>query len=209
MRTLAVILAAVLAFYAVTAYAVNPVQVASAATLPIEANGTDVRYCSAVVIAPERILTAAHCMTSDVAYPAVRVDDKQLRITEWLVDNSARDLAIGVVPGLNVTPVPFGEASDVFKDQRVLVLGYPGGGPLKITEGVLVQLLRTICYAPLDCRPQTTTTAPSRGGNSGGPVVVIRDGRALLIGILVGGIREPGQPEYSTIELLVGRLAKR
>jgi len=207
MRTLALIVAAVLSFYAVTAYgAVNPMKDITAATLPIEVNGTDIRYCSSVVIAPERILTAAHCVTNDVAYPVVRVGGKQLRIMGWEIDQSSRDTAVGIVPGLECPCIPFADASDMFVGQRVLVLGYPGGGPLVVTEGVMVQLSRTVCYDTHDCRPQATTTAPSRGGNSGGPVVVIRDGRALLVGVLVGGIREPGKDPVSTVELLVGRV---
>lgn len=199
-----------LLFVATTAVAnVNPVKVVSAATLPIEANGTDLRYCSAVVIAPERILTAAHCVTNDIAFPAVRVEDKQLRITGWIVEQSARDIAIGIVPGLNVAPVEIGDARDVFVGQNILILGYPGGGPLKITEGQIRQLSRTVCYAYHDCRAQTTTSGITAGGNSGWPVVVIRDGKAVLIGILVGGIAEPGKEQLSTIELLIGHLARR
>jgi len=201
MRNLFVaVLAALLALPAFAT--VNPMKDVSAATLPIEVNGTNVRYCSAVVIAPGKILTAAHCISNDVAYPVVRVGDKQLRIVAWDISHSGKDVAIGTVPGLECPCVPVGELSDVYRGQKVLVLGYPDGGPLVVGEGVIITLSRTVCYAVFDCRPQATTTAPARGGNSGGPVVIIRDSKVYLIGILVGGIKDTTE-HVSTFEHVV------
>lgn len=175
--------------------AVNPVREAAAATVPMEVLGTSTRYCSAVVIAPERVLTAAHCLPSEIAQPSVRRDDKQYPVAGWTVRPADKDLAEMIVPGLDCPCVPV--KPGVAKGDAVMVLGYPDGGDLVITEGVVVSVARVICYSAYDCRTQAITTARIRRGNSGGAVVVIRDSRAYLVAILVGGTED-----LSSIELL-------
>jgi S1-C subfamily serine protease len=169
----------------VSAQAANPIKDAAAATLPIENPQGDDRYCSSVAVAPGVALTASHC---DIGAPAsVEQNGANLPIKSWAHDILGRDLAVIEVPGLQCPCVPLGNAADDLRTGNpVVVIGFPWGGEQKTTHGV-VGTYQLICYGPDECLMQWTADASSRPGNSGGPVLVIVDSKAWLIGILVGG----------------------
>jgi S1-C subfamily serine protease len=163
----------------------NPIKDAAAATLPIENLRGDDRYCSSVVVAPGVALTASHC---DIGEPAsVEQNGKNLPIKSWSHDILGRDLAMVEVPGLQCPCVPLGNAAeDLRPDTPVVVIGFPWGGEQTTSHGV-VGTYQLVCYGPDECLMQWSTSAWSRPGSSGGPVFVIVDSKAWLLGILVGG----------------------
>lgn len=184
---------------------VNPMQNATAATVPVRAitpQGTR-SFCSAVVVQPGVALTADHCYIGERAY--IEQAGRLLPITGTVQPSDADDVRVLTVPGLECPCAPLGTAADVKEGADVIVIGYPRGGPQKVTEGKIVSVDETVCYGfdmiseeEFDCFQQARTNAPAQPGNSGGPVFVIRDGVAYVIGLLVGG-----GPAGTYVEIIV------
>ena len=135
--------------------------------------------CSAVIVAPNRALTAAHCV--DIPAMALLMHNGDvLPVISFEVDQQGRDLATLHVVNLRgayafTTDIP------VQTDEMVFAVGYPYGvGPVltvgtfqfRITNPMVGQtfLLSTVQVAP---------------GNSGGALYVVRDGAPYLVGIVV------------------------
>lgn len=142
---------------------------------------------SCVVIAPDVVLTAGHCLGHYTSW--VEINGKRYEIIEeW---SSAR-YDIGFVKIDGVLPfVAFGEAPKLL--ETVYIVGAPADPALinNITVGIVSNLdVDWDMWEDL-----FITQAASWGGNSGGPVF---NTQGLLVGILVAG--PPGSDSFSMCE---------
>ena len=119
--------------------------------------------CSAVMIAPERALTAAHCL--DMVSPVVIIDGHRYAVTEGYAA-SPRDIAILIVPG---APCPCVQVSGtpLVEGDWVAAVGYPYGLPLVVvTYGEFQGRL----IFEEDGQEYLLVTALGAPGNSGGGI---------------------------------------
>jgi S1-C subfamily serine protease len=134
--------------------------------------------CSGVVIAPERVLTAAHCVPSDVQLLKVGA----LAVTEAKKKDEA-DIALLTVPGLGCPCVSIA-AERPAVDTPLIVVGYPMNFAQYLTEGRLMGVI-TDPQAPDNVREHfMAMSAAISYGNSGGPVFAWIDGRFVVVGIV-------------------------
>jgi V8-like Glu-specific endopeptidase len=141
--------------------------------------------CSAVVIAPEKALTAAHCIT--IPEMALQYDDGQLfPVLGALPDVLGRDLATLSVPGL-VGPTAVTTSYPVQTDELIYAVGYPYGIGNVLTVG---QFQFRVNNAD-DGFQYLLSTVMVGPGNSGGALFVVRDGVPYLIGIIVAFAGSP------------------
>jgi S1-C subfamily serine protease len=148
-------------------------------------------FCTVVVIAPEKALTAKHCVPQGLAEDApeivVRKDGHEFKVTSVMHDAQGRDLALIKVEGLGC-PCAIPAEFPALQDEAVMIVGYPYGiGP--ITTFGHVQIRTGL--QDWDEHTYLLVTAKAGPGNSGGPLFVIRNGQPYLIGIVVLGIGGP------------------
>jgi hypothetical protein len=156
--------------------------------------------CSGVLVSPDTVLTAAHCIDEHnpaeiIVMTDLRVErgrapplelaasDPRLRRVAWSVayrspgghDIGVLRLAGGVGPGRAIE-LPEGE-DGLKRGQPVYALGHPNGLPMKLAPGGVVRSV----YDPVDFG----TNLPIFRGNSGGPVFDAATHR--LVGIVRSG----------------------
>lgn len=162
----------------------TPVE-AARATVHELSNGSKDGWCSAVAIAPDRAMTAAHCAEGKQGGAVfLEKDGKFLPVTEWSIVEGV-DLAYIMVPGLTgpYADVAPSVALESFMD--VLVLGYPQGGELTETYGYFVG------WMLIEDEDLLGVTAPVKGGNSGGGAFLLgSDGKPYLFGIVVSSLND-------------------
>lgn len=154
-----------------------------ATVLRLSAKGNPM--CSAVVISPGVLRSAAHCFALGAA-DAVEQGGKLIPITGirhgWPENDSATILA----PGVECPCAPMGEAPGI--GETVVAVGYPYGGNQATTAGTVLAG-RTIAEQSPLCPPDemlctmpflihTATLIP---GMSGGGTFAYRDGKWLLV----------------------------
>lgn len=132
--------------------------------------------CSAVMIAPERALTAAHCLGMNA--PVVTINGYDYPVLEGYAA-SPRDIAILIIPG---APCPCARFADTTAEEGdpAVVVGYPWA------------MLRVVTYGEIqgrivleeDGQEYLFVTALVAPGNSGGGVF---DKYGDLIGIVSKG----------------------
>lgn len=135
--------------------------------------------CSGVFIAPEKMLTAAHC-DSYGTDGWIRVAGKKAVV---LKKDEAKDLMLLYVP-LRSKTVAVSERLAVL-DESVVVVGFPLGiGPI-ITEG----RSQGVLFIPEAGGPERflAVSAPISGGSSGGPVFIKTDKGYKVAGIASRG----------------------
>ena len=132
--------------------------------------------CSAVMVAPERAITAAHCL--NMTAPVLTIDGYEYAVTEGYAA-SPRDVAILIVPG---APCPCARVADVaaVEGDPVAVVGYPFGLSRVVTYG---EFQGRVVLAE-DGQEYLLITALGAPGNSGGGVF---DNNGDLIGITSKG----------------------
>ena len=120
------------------------------------------RSCSAVMIAPERALTAAHCLNMDA--PVLTIEGYDYVIVEGYAA-TPRDVAILIVPG---APCPCVRVADtpIGVGDFVAVGGYPYGVALSVTYGEM----QARVVLPEDGQEYLMISALGAPGNSGGGV---------------------------------------
>lgn len=169
--------------------------------------------CSGAVIAPDLILTAAHCVLQRAAYRVVVVDRRFRRYAVRALaaalhpdfvpgttprDQPGIDLAIIKLAqplGPDFIPLDPAAATDVETGERVSLAGFGlsaenrRGSARILRETQLVSLgtlqvaNRVIVVADEDHLAETTGAGACRG-DSGGPIVRGRNGRYQLLGIV-------------------------
>ncbi len=127
---------------------------------------------SGFFIQPDKIVTNLHV----IARPGPIFAKLGGEDTIWMVEgvtayDMENDLVVLKIIGEGV-PLPLGSSDTVKKGETVYAIGYPGGGPYKLTEGT-VQNSR---YQ----NKWLQTTADISSGNSGGPML---NGSGEVIGI--------------------------
>lgn len=140
---------------------------------------------SGYVAAPQYVVTNAH-VVAGVAGPIVFNQDQRLRgVVVWF--DPALDLAI--IRTERVLPSEPLELQPTLQERgtSVAVLGYPGGGPFRVSPGVVLRsqlaIGRDIYGQSLSSREVYVLQADVAPGNSGGPVVTA-DGR--VAGVIFG-----------------------
>ena len=141
--------------------------------------------CSAVIIAPARALTAAHCIS--IPDMALKYDDGRVfPVLAALPDIMGRDVATLLVPDL-VGPTALTTDRPIEQDEFVYAVGYPYGIGNVLTVGNFQ--FRT--YNPEEERYYLISTVMVAPGNSGGALFVVRDGVPYLVGIVVAYASSP------------------
>ena len=131
---------------------------------------------SAVVIAPETVITNCHVLRKS---QRVEVVNGPVRLAATLeFPDVERDLCQMRVPGLKAPPVTLGTSAGIRVGQRVYAIGAPRGFELTLSDG-LVSSLRTMVTKDR-IEPWIQTSAPISPGSSGGGLF---DEQGRLIGI--------------------------
>lgn len=128
--------------------------------------------CSAVVIAPDRLLTAKHCKQGDM--DRFQVGNKTA-VVEF--ESPKSDIMTLKLLAGSFKEVASVCAREPQQDDKVWLVGYPLGIGQVVTEGHL-QFLRGDMYL---------ATAPAIFGNSGGGLFVKQNDKFCLVGIVSQG----------------------
>ena len=141
--------------------------------------------CSAVIIAPARALTAAHCI--NIPDMALKYDDGRVfPVLAALPDIMGRDMATLLVPDL-VGPTAITTTARIAADELVYAVGYPYGLGNVLTVGNF----QFRVYDPEEDKYYLLSTVMIAPGNSGGALFVVRNGIPYLIGITVAYAGSP------------------
>ena len=135
--------------------------------------GDDGSTGSGVVVAPNRVLTAAHVLSeTDTAYIGY---DETFKEAHILLIDEENDLVLLEGPTENLTPLQLG-TRDMVPNDRVWAVGYPRAGDLTMTPGVLES----------DDGATLHTSAEIDSGDSGGGLIGCQHGSHVLAGMLRG-----------------------
>lgn len=138
------------------------------ATRQISAPTQESSFCSGVMVAPGRMITAAHCTDGEMS-----VNGKPVRL---LARSTQDDIALLEVQD-DCPCAPIAMKSPAV-DEPVIVVGYPLNASVRVaflTEG----------RAEGEADGRLRLTASIAPGNSGGGVFALRSGRWELVGIAV------------------------
>jgi S1-C subfamily serine protease len=124
------------------------------------------------VYAPHRIMTNAH-VVAGVRNPKVDIGNGQRLDAQVVLYDSARDIAVLAVPGLERTPLRFGTQARPGAD--AIVVGYPQDGPFTPVAARVAAVQRAkgpdIYQSKTVTREIYALRATVLPGNSGGPLL--------------------------------------
>jgi len=127
---------------------------------------------SGFVFSNDRVMTNAH-VVAGVGSPNVVTADQRTLPARVVLYDPERDVAVLLVPGLNITPLRFG--GPLSQGNNALVLGFPENGPFDATSARIrtVQNARgpDIYQNRQVTREIYSLFARVRPGNSGGPLL--------------------------------------
>lgn len=160
---------------------------------------------SGVVIAPNRVMSAAHAVAGANSV-SVLVGDEDRPATVVSFDPNM-DIAVLDVPGLQAPPLDLAD-KPAATGTDALALGYPGGGPFTATPvriREIIQLEGPDIYRTTTVNRQVYVVRGAiRQGDSGGPLIGL-DRRVL--GISFGaGVDDPDTGFVLTAEQIFGLL---
>jgi hypothetical protein len=147
--------------------------------------------CSAVTVAPERALTAAHCESA-----VGTLNGKAVEILRTMPEH---DLMLLKVPGLECPCIPIGDIPAL--DSDVVATGYASGLHQVVTKGSYQGRFNS----PLvpDAEGFLVFTSPAEGGFSGGGIFQKQAGKWKLVAIVSAGTKTftsgPGSDKISKI----------
>ncbi len=148
-----------------------PDELALEAILPIATdNGS---HASGVVIARNKVLTAAHAVKGAGRF-FVKVDEGFQLANLILIDHQS-DLAVLSVDTKNITPIPFTQAEPNHQ-QAVWAVGFPRAQGITTSSGVFQRNRSGALH----------TSAPIDSGQSGGGLLTCYQGNYQLLGMLRG-----------------------
>lgn len=130
-------------------------------------------HASGVVVAPDRVLTAAHALNGGQQY-FVRVNGG-FRKARLIFKSSAHDLAILKVETDNIKPLPL-SAAEPSASQTVWAVGFPRAQGKTTSSGVFQRNRQGALH----------TSAPIDSGQSGGGLLSCEQGHYELMGMLRG-----------------------
>jgi len=130
-------------------------------------------HASGVVVAPNRVLTAAHALNGGQNY-FVRIDGS-FRKARLILESSAHDLAVLEVETDSIKPLPIsvGEPS---ASQTVWAVGFPRAQGKTTSSGIFQRNRQGALH----------TSAPIESGQSGGGLLSCERGHYELMGMLRG-----------------------
>ena len=133
----------------------------------------DGSYASGIVIAPNRVLTAAHAVKgADQAF--VRIDHA-FRRAELISVDQDKDLAIMRVDTGDLDPIRLSQR-DPYVNEPVWAIGFPHARFKTTSAGIFQNKLDGVFH----------TSAPIDAGESGGGLLACDQGRFVLAGMLRG-----------------------
>ena len=142
------------------------------------------RIGTAVVIAEDRLLTAAHVIDAAAGTPANLIIADTMVSFEVIAIDRRRDLALlaAELPD-GVSAIVWGDGDALARGQDVIALGFPIGlTSVSLTKGVVSSPLQ-----PYQGATFVQTDAAINPGNSGGPLV---DEQGRMVGISVAKIAQ-------------------
>jgi V8-like Glu-specific endopeptidase len=179
-------------------------------------------FCSGFLIAPNKIVTAGHCITSERACAEISfVFDYKMnnetnaqvnfrssqiysckKVLGQVLEGSGRDFAV-VELDRNVTdrePLKLSSNKELKSGDGIFVIGHPSGLPTKITDSAVVREIKTTSG-------YFVTNLDTYGGNSGSAVF---NSKTLEVeGILVRGEKDYESNGSCRTSFLVGETAGR
>jgi S1-C subfamily serine protease len=127
---------------------------------------------SGFVVAPDRVVTNAH-VVAGVDEPVVEVPGAGALPGRVVQLDTARDIAVIAVDGLDAAPLPLGD--DLANGTTAAFAGYPAGGPYRIqpasVQGLTPVLVNDIYGANPRPLQVYSLAANVQQGNSGGPLL--------------------------------------
>ncbi|BBE23932.1 serine protease [Arthrobacter sp. MN05-02] len=127
---------------------------------------------SGFVVAPDRVVTNAH-VVAGVDEPVVEVPGAVALPGRVVQLDTARDIAVIAVDGLDAVPLPLGD--DLANGTTAAFAGYPAGGPYRIqpasVQGLTPVLVNDIYGANPRPLQVYSLAANVQQGNSGGPLL--------------------------------------
>ncbi len=152
------------------------VRAAAAATVKVEALGCGgMQLGSGFVVATDRIVTNAHVVSGTGTVRVLIPGSASPKLGRVLVLDPGRDVAVILVPGLGLEPLPSRGAE---RGQQVAIVGYPGGGPLNLGAAIVSSGMLARGRDIYDEKPVTrdiwVIEGRARPGNSGGPLVDVQ-----------------------------------
>jgi uncharacterized membrane protein required for colicin V production len=127
---------------------------------------------SGFVVAPGRVITNAH-VVAGVDEPVVEVPGGSAIPGRVVQLDTARDIAVIAVDGLEAAPLPLGDRLD--NGTTAAFAGYPAGGPYRIQPASVQNLSPVLVNNIYGADPQPlqvySLAANVQQGNSGGPLL--------------------------------------
>lgn len=185
--------------------ATEGVRSAVASTVRIEGLGCGgVATGSGFAVGNDLIVTNAH-VVSGTARTRVSAPDGQTGSAAVVLFDPERDLAILRAPDLDLPALLPGDAQE---GEAAAVIGYPRGGPLRISPAVVQDRLtargRDIYSRQIAVREIWIVSARVQPGNSGGPLVD-QEGRYLGT-VFAASVSNPDQAYALTADEIVPRV---